>query len=230
MKKTIVFLTVLLALCFAAFAAEHARTEIKYLHRYDWGGENEKYHEQYVEITYVDNLGYFYEGYGNRFWLLVRTKGSSVADGIYVDFAALNTFPLSSKSGAWLGGYGAEGGPYATEILNKNKYVMTKEEVLNLNIKIIEMFRDEYLSKENHTMRKLPGFCEIVNALNKEQLRLLRNTIYANYGYKFKADDLNEIFSQCDWYKVDGNFSEERFTDAERVYLTLIKQAEQIAK
>jgi hypothetical protein len=36
--------------------------------------------------------------------------------------------------------------------------------------------------------------------LNKEQLRILRNTAYAKYGYIFKSEDLLEHFKKYTWY------------------------------
>jgi hypothetical protein len=205
---------------------EHTKMEIRYLHRYDWGDERDRY----VKSIYIDNFCYFYDGYGDRYWLLVRMKGSSVADGIYGRFESFppNSFPYSSTTGAWTGGYGVEGGPYATEVLIEKESAITKEDLLKLNLDIVKMFREEYLLTDK--ISNLARFCDLVNVLTKEQLRLLRNTIYAVHGYKFKTNDMNEIFGKCDWYKVDSNFSENRFTDTERIYLALIKQAEQIAK
>lgn len=42
---------------------------------------------------------------------------------------------------------------------------------------------------------------EALRQLTKEQLRLLRNTFFAFQGYKFESDDLNEFFSQFEWYQ-----------------------------
>lgn len=39
-----------------------------------------------------------------------------------------------------------------------------------------------------------------ISSLNKADLRLLRNTIYARHGYIFKSDDLKIYFSQYPWY------------------------------
>ena len=49
--------------------------------------------------------------------------------------------------------------------------------------------------------------------LTKEELRLLRNTIYAKYGYIFQSKDLSEHFNKFKWYKpqydnVDGSLTE----------------------
>ncbi len=39
-----------------------------------------------------------------------------------------------------------------------------------------------------------------ISSLNKADLRLLRNIIYARHGYIFKSDDLKIYFSQSPWY------------------------------
>ena len=225
-KKTALILAILLlksTLCVFA----QTKAEVKYLHRYDWGDER----EQYVTRTYVDNLCYFYGGYGNRFWLLVRTKGSSLSDGIYAEFDHPFYPPLSSVSGAWLGGYGVEGGPCETKIIDNQKSEMSKGELRKLNTQFVNMFLDEYLHyDEKYAVSRLAAFSEIINFLNKNQLRLLRNAIYASHGYSFKAEDLKEVFSFCSWYKINPNFSEDDFTEKECVYLKLIKLSEQLAK
>ena len=76
----------------------------------------------------------------------------------------------------------------------------------------------------------LAAFVEIAKIFSKEDLRILRNTIYAKYGYEFKSADLNEIFYKCDWYYVPkGNSNEnieERFNRLESSLLEVIKLAE----
>jgi hypothetical protein len=41
--------------------------------------------------------------------------------------------------------------------------------------------------------------------LNKDHLRLLRNMIYARYGYRFNSPDLNAYFSHFKWYTPSRN-------------------------
>lgn len=57
---------------------------------------------------------------------------------------------------------------------------------------------------------------EKLRFLSSNQLRILRNAIYANRGYKFKSSDLDEFFSNQYWYEIDENFSETVFNDIER--------------
>jgi hypothetical protein len=39
-----------------------------------------------------------------------------------------------------------------------------------------------------------------LTGLSKQQLRILRNTVYAKHGRKFKSPDLQEYFSAKDWH------------------------------
>jgi hypothetical protein len=48
--------------------------------------------------------------------------------------------------------------------------------------------------------------------LDKKELWLLRNTIYAQYGYKFKSDVLSKHFSQFDWYKPTSDNVDKKMT------------------
>ncbi|WP_191015628.1 YARHG domain-containing protein [Treponema zioleckii] len=75
----------------------------------------------------------------------------------------------------------------------------------------------------------LAAFVEIAKIFSKEDLRILRNTIYAKYGYEFKSADLSEIFSKCDWYSPKESSAEnveKRFNRLESSLLEVIKLAE----
>ena len=61
---------------------------------------------------------------------------------------------------------------------------------------------------------------------SRTDLRLLRNLVYAKHGYKFKSEDLNKIFSEFDWYKVNPNFSEKKFSTEERQLIQRIQKYE----
>lgn len=53
------------------------------------------------------------------------------------------------------------------------------------------------------------GRLELEGEYTKEELRLMRNTIYAQYGYDFKSADLKKYFSQFAWYMPDPNLKME---------------------
>ena len=55
--------------------------------------------------------------------------------------------------------------------------------------------------------------------LTHEQLRLLRNSIYANHGYIFRSQDLIEYFDRFRLHKSNASFSENEFSEIERANL-----------
>jgi YARHG domain len=61
-----------------------------------------------------------------------------------------------------------------------------------------------------------------------EQLRLLRNYLYARHGYVFKDAALKKIFSQCLWYKPAPGLalSEIELSDADQTVLKFILEEE----
>lgn len=56
------------------------------------------------------------------------------------------------------------------------------------------------LGEENYNLSSLISI-EDLRVLDKEELSILRNAIYAKYGYKFKASKYTKYFSQIKWYQ-----------------------------
>lgn len=63
---------------------------------------------------------------------------------------------------------------------------------------------------------------EELSNLNKEQLSLLKNTIYAKYGYIFKTKEYQVHFSKFKWYKPQSDEIEQMLTDTDWDNLNLI--------
>ncbi len=63
---------------------------------------------------------------------------------------------------------------------------------------------------------------------SKENLRILRNTIYAQYGYAFKNKELQDYFSQFEWYMPDPNLRMEqiKLTEKEQNFIDEIVKRE----
>jgi hypothetical protein len=66
----------------------------------------------------------------------------------------------------------------------------------------------------------------VIRNLNKSELRLVRNAIYAKHGYKFNSIDLQEYFSQYDWYKGTKTNVESELTGDENIVIAFVKQLE----
>jgi hypothetical protein len=52
--------------------------------------------------------------------------------------------------------------------------------------------------------------------LTKDELRILRNTIYAKYGLIFQSKDLSNHFSQFNWYRPQYRNVDNRLSDSDR--------------
>jgi hypothetical protein len=64
--------------------------------------------------------------------------------------------------------------------------------------------------------------------LNNEQLRILRNSIYAYHGYAFRSLDLQNYFNGYSWYRIDNYFTENSFSANEKINLENIIREESI--
>ena len=64
--------------------------------------------------------------------------------------------------------------------------------------------------------------------LQHKDLRLLRNTIYARYGYRFHAKDLRSHFSRFGWYKPSKHAVEDELNTVDRRNLEMIDSFEKM--
>jgi hypothetical protein len=65
-----------------------------------------------------------------------------------------------------------------------------------------------------------------INDFSNIDLKILRNTIYAKYGYKFSSGDLLNHFSQFSWYKGNKINVDKELTKVDWENLNLIKKLE----
>lgn len=63
---------------------------------------------------------------------------------------------------------------------------------------------------------------------SKETLKILRNTVYAQYGYYFNSKDFKDYFSQFEWYIPDPNLTMEqiKLTEKEKKFIDEIVKRE----
>lgn len=73
----------------------------------------------------------------------------------------------------------------------------------------------------------LNGNEEILEQYSSNELRILRNTIYAKNGYLFKSKDLRDYFSQKSWYNGHiSNESEIPLSSDEKKFIDIVKSYE----
>jgi hypothetical protein len=117
-----------------------------------------------------------------------------------------------------------------TPIKSLLKYVKFKgneyEDYLEALPKIEETFAIRELY-HNVVQRKLTE--EDLKDISKDELKKLRNTIYAVHGYIFGDKKLAEYFNSCKWYQgttTDMNKVSAEFSDVEKYNVEFIKQHE----
>ncbi|MFL0125746.1 YARHG domain-containing protein [Tenacibaculum maritimum] len=66
---------------------------------------------------------------------------------------------------------------------------------------------------------------EVLKVKTKEELRLIRNEIFARKGYVFKSEDLNTYYKTKSWYKPDSTI-EVTLSDKEQSYIDKVKHFE----
>ncbi|MDB2473478.1 YARHG domain-containing protein [Schleiferiaceae bacterium] len=73
------------------------------------------------------------------------------------------------------------------------------------------------------------GRLELDGEYTNRELRIMRNTIYAQYGYDFNSPDLKEYFSQFAWYMPDPNLKMEdiKLTKKEKEFIEKILAKEE---
>ncbi|STX28605.1 Uncharacterised protein [Legionella beliardensis] len=65
-----------------------------------------------------------------------------------------------------------------------------------------------------------------LHAMTKEQLALIRNTIYAQYGRVFDTPKLQAYFKRQWWYEPNAHYSDNLLTPEDQKLLSVIKQLE----
>ncbi len=63
-------------------------------------------------------------------------------------------------------------------------------------------------------------------AIPADEVRVVRNEIFARYGRSFKSEDLQAHFGKESWYCVDPGFEDSRLSKTDRANVALLKSLE----
>jgi hypothetical protein len=107
----------------------------------------------------------------------------------------------------------------------KNQKTVKLNAVEEQNIKIIEAY--EAKMREKLSTEALTE--DALGELFAEDLRILRNEIYARRGRVFKDKELQKYFESTDWYKPNPEFKDEMLSEIEFKNLSAIRSAEESA-
>jgi transcriptional regulator NrdR family protein len=93
------------------------------------------------------------------------------------------------------------------------------------NVKVIENYEKKI--REKVTQEVLSA--EIFEGLFTEDLRVLRNEIYARHGRVFKDTELQKTFTAMSWYQSNAAYNDAMLSETELKNLKLILEAEKNA-
>jgi len=62
--------------------------------------------------------------------------------------------------------------------------------------------------------------------MSQISLRYVRNLIYAKHGYIFRSEELKKLYESFSWYKRNPTFTEDDFSDDEKVFIERILKKE----
>lgn len=91
------------------------------------------------------------------------------------------------------------------------------------NVRLIE--REEAKLREKISTEPITN--AMVDGLFVEDLRVLRNEIYAKRGLVFKDKELQKYFEAQSWYQPNPDFKDESLTETESKNLAVIKEVEE---
>ena len=111
------------------------------------------------------------------------------------------------------------------KVQGKNTYVLTVVKSNQTSMNIENKLFSGYVNILSD--RKLQS--SDMNGKSKKELEILRNMIYAKYGYRFKRDDLFKYFSKYEWYHPvtsDATDAYSRMSSIEHYNIDIIKKYE----
>lgn len=216
MKKLLLFLSLLFIMSLSVFAGETFKCRKETFFYVIEGREGRTSSNEFL---FINNFMIFpHDNYYRKYIFFIRDDKT----GDYEAFGEY--YPYYLGNGVFSGAAYGVGDPPRVKDKKIEEISYSKTDFYLI---LAEEFYKWYLLKEafSSDFDCLNDFLNIVKDFSKEDLRILRNTIYAKYGYTFKSKDLIEIFAQTDWYSPVENFKED-FNPLDLCLLEVIKLAE----
>ncbi len=110
-----------------------------------------------------------------------------------------------------------------TPLEDQSRVVLNETE--KKNVELIEGIEKDMRNR----LATEPIGADMLEGLFIEDLRILRNEIYARRGRIFKDADLQKYFETQSWYKPNAEFKDEMLNEAELKNLAVIREAEEVA-
>jgi hypothetical protein len=115
--------------------------------------------------------------------------------------------------------------PY--DSLNLNEDISTADTTQNYGSEIKSYEKESNINEKEtpETSERILTRSELEGYTGWE-LRIMRNEIYAKYGYIFKSEDLSKYFNKKSWYEPRFNDVSDQLTPIEKENVTIIKSME----
>ena len=107
-----------------------------------------------------------------------------------------------------------EGGPVSEETAIEENSVQVNED--NYDLVVLDKVYDEVINRGNEAY---------LNNFSSDELAIIRNTLYAKNGYKFKKKEYQEYFGEKSWYNPTTS-SQNILTKQEEKLANIIKRYE----
>ena len=107
-----------------------------------------------------------------------------------------------------------EGGPVSEEASSEENSVQVNDD--NYDLVVLEKVYDEVINRGNEAY---------LNNFSSDELAIIRNTLYAKNGYKFKKKEYQEYFGEKSWYNPTTS-SQNILTRNEEKLANIIKRYE----
>jgi hypothetical protein len=89
----------------------------------------------------------------------------------------------------------------------------------------LDLKRNLFVTGDRSSLDYELGITSLLS-FTKEELRILRNYIFARYNYSFSSPDLIEFFSKYGWYRASENNVDNRLNEIDRGNIQLIQELE----
>jgi len=107
-----------------------------------------------------------------------------------------------------------EGGPVSEEASSEENNVQVNDD--NYDLVVLDKVYDEVINRGNEAY---------LNSFSSDELAIIRNTLYARNGYKFKKKEYQEYFGEKSWYNPTTS-SQNILTRNEEKLANIIKRYE----
>ena len=107
-----------------------------------------------------------------------------------------------------------EGGPVSEEASSEENNIQVNDD--NYDLIVLDKVYDEVINRRNEAY---------LNNFSSEELAIIRNTLYAKNGYKFKKKIYQEYFGEKSWYNSTTS-SQNILTKNEEKLANIIKRYE----